>query len=199
MPTGYTADVMNGKITTLREFALMCARGMGACIMMRDDPWDAPIPERFEPSDYHSKKLIELQDEKTRVEAMTPAEATTEAQAKLAAIQASNGKYAAEKVEQTNRYNAMLALVTPWKGAPEGLKEFMVSQLQEGRRFDCGGEPYQAPLPSSDGEDWRRDALEKIAKDIAHHEGEQAKEVARTNGRNAWLAQLRASLTDPST
>ena len=45
MPTGYTADIQDGKITTLREYALSCARAFGALIMMRDDPHDAPIAD----------------------------------------------------------------------------------------------------------------------------------------------------------
>ena len=57
MPTGYTLDLYDGKDITFEEFALRCARAFGALISMRDEPIDAPIPERFEPSDYHLKEL----------------------------------------------------------------------------------------------------------------------------------------------
>ena len=57
MPTGYTLDLYDVKDITFEEFALRCARAFGALISMRDEPIDAPIPERFEPSDYHLKEL----------------------------------------------------------------------------------------------------------------------------------------------
>ena len=52
MPTGYTSIIEDKPGLTLREFALRCARGMGACIMQRDDDMDEP-PKAPEPSDYH--------------------------------------------------------------------------------------------------------------------------------------------------
>lgn len=48
MPTGYTADVQSGKVTDFAEYAMNCARAFGALVLMRDDPSDADIPERFE-------------------------------------------------------------------------------------------------------------------------------------------------------
>ena len=58
MPTGYTLELYDGKDITFEEFVLKCARAFGALINMRDEPRDAPIPERFEPSYYHLKELI---------------------------------------------------------------------------------------------------------------------------------------------
>lgn len=194
MPTGYTADVENGEITTLSEFALCCARGMGALIMMRDDAWDAPIPERFEPSRYHADRLDTLGGELLRLRSLTPEQAVAEAEAERADLQRSNEIYRTEKSEQIGRYRTMLAKVEAWEGAPEGLKEFMLQQLRESVRFD-GVDPYQAPLPPADGATWRTDKLAKVAKDIAYHSEQHDKEVERTEGRNAWIAQLRASLS----
>jgi hypothetical protein len=47
MPTGYTAPIADGM--TFEQFALGCARAFGALVTMRDEPSDAPIPERLEP------------------------------------------------------------------------------------------------------------------------------------------------------
>lgn len=81
MPTGYTADVASGKITSLRDFALICARGMGALVMMRDEPFDAPIPERFEPSVFYKKHLDEAKQELAALRAMTAEDADNAAAA----------------------------------------------------------------------------------------------------------------------
>jgi len=37
MPTGYTADLNDGKQVTFQEFTMKCARAFGALIEMRDD------------------------------------------------------------------------------------------------------------------------------------------------------------------
>lgn len=58
MPTGYTASVADGTTTTLRAFALQCARAFGATVTMRDDPMSAEIPERFEPGGFY-RRLME--------------------------------------------------------------------------------------------------------------------------------------------
>lgn len=70
MPTGYTAGVEDGTVTTLREYALTCARGMGACIMQRDDPMNEP-PKKQEPTDYHVKWLAEAKEKLVQLAAMS--------------------------------------------------------------------------------------------------------------------------------
>jgi hypothetical protein len=194
MPTGYTADVASGKIDTLDAFALMCARGMGACVMMRDASHDAPIPERFEPSSYHAERIAEARAEIERLSGLSTAELAELAATNRAEVIARNAIYVAEREAQRARYKAMIAKVSAWTGAPEGIQEFMLSQLQESLQFDCSGEVYQAAVPSADGAEWRADEIAKAERTIAYHTPEQAKEVERTESRNAWLAQLRKSL-----
>jgi len=73
MPTGCTAKLMS-EGQTFHEFIMQCARNFGALIMMRDDPWDAPIPDKFEPYGYHAKKLIEAREELKRLNNMSDEE-----------------------------------------------------------------------------------------------------------------------------
>lgn len=195
MPTGYTAAVASGEITDLKAFALQCARGMGALIMMRDEPWDAPIPERFEPSSYHAEKLAELRAERERLFAMTEAEADQKAREEFADKTAAKEAWLAERTEQRNRYNAMLAKVIQWQGAPEGLKSFMLEQLHSGRDFDCGGSDayYDEPALLS-GAEWRDQRLAKVDRDLSYYAAEDAKERERTESRNLWIAQLHHAL-----
>lgn len=195
MPTGYTADVADGTIGDLRSFALQCARGMGALIMMRDEPWDAPIPERFEPSTYNAERLAEAKAERQRLYNLTNEEADEAAQAEYDEKVAAKAKWLSERTERRNRYNAMIAQVVQWQGAPEGLKEFMLEQLHTGRDFDCpDNDRYWDEPEVLTGSEWRRKKLEKVQHDIQYHAVEDAKERERTEGRNVWIAQLRASL-----
>ena len=44
-----------------------CARAFGACIMMRDESVDAPIPEEFKPSTYHIEELEKAKSDLKKV------------------------------------------------------------------------------------------------------------------------------------
>lgn len=195
MPTGYTAAVVDGKVTTLRDFALTCARGMGALIMMRDDPWDAPIPERFEPGDYYAKSLAEVQAELAALRAMHPTEWQAAADAEFAAAQKAKAEYLADKETQRARYDAMIAQVEPWTGAPEGLKGFMLDQLYRGRDFDCPEDTSYWKEPEQlTGEEWKAKREADLMQSGAKYAEEHQKEVDRTESRNAWIKTLFAAL-----
>ena len=68
MPTGYTAELME-KGEPFNRFVMRCARAFGALIDLRDAQMDAPIPEKFEPSDYHVKALAKALAELERLDA----------------------------------------------------------------------------------------------------------------------------------
>ena len=68
MPTGYTAVIQDNLDISMKDFALVCARAFGACVMMRDEPFDTPIPEEFVPDTYHTDKLKQFTDELNHLE-----------------------------------------------------------------------------------------------------------------------------------
>lgn len=55
MPTGYTAEILDGKVTTATEFAAKCARAF--MVNMRDEPWDSSLvmPKRYD--SYYAEEL----------------------------------------------------------------------------------------------------------------------------------------------
>lgn len=196
MPTGYTADVADGTTTDLKTFAMKLARGMGALLPMRDDPLDAPVPEKFEPSTYNKDKLIEVKAERLRVIALEGSE--LEAEYDAAWNEASKRKSDAldTHIAQSVRYRAMIKQVEGWLGAPEGIKEFGLEQLRRGLEFDCR-EPfkyYGETLPGNAYE-WKDQKLAQLKKDIEYHAKAYAEECERTASRNVWLEQLQESLT----
>lgn len=200
MPTGYTAAVQSGEITELRDFALRCARGMGALVMMRDEPMDAPIPERFEPSRYNADRLAEVQAELDAVTTMSREEAATEADKAYHAGCVAFDKRQIEREKQARQYEAMIAKVEAWEPKAEGIREFMLDQLRQSLDFDC--KPVRADSPFSGkpkrqtGEEWRAAKVEELTRSIAYHAKANAEEIARTEDRNRWLNDLRASLVD---
>lgn len=53
MPTGYTAYIEDGDITTGKEFLKLCTRAFGIAIDQKDDPLSVPTKTKFEPSQYY--------------------------------------------------------------------------------------------------------------------------------------------------
>lgn len=196
MPTGYTADVQSGKITEFNDFALQCARAFGACIMMRDEPADAPIPDEFLPSDYAAKMAEEARERLAKLAAMTPAQAEDEAQQDYKEKSRRKREYEAEQAEHKRRYAAMIAKVTAWTPpTPDHteMKSFMLQQLNESIRFDCGGSYWEKVEPIS-GPEWLARETAEAKRMVASCEEDDRKERERAAKRTAWVKALRASL-----
>ena len=89
----------------------------------------------------------------------------------------------------------MIEKVRAWKGAPEGIKEFALSQLKDSKEFDCR-EPYRfwGTPPEIDPFVWINDKLTLAAREIKRAEEAYKEEVERVEGRNAWIKQLKESL-----
>ncbi len=196
MPTGYTADVANGKITDFTEYALQCARNFGACIMLRDEPLSGEIPE-FEPSDYYDRSLVEAQVELAEFLAMSELQ-----RRKLHADEhAKNVETAdrgiAEKQAERDRYEAMLEKAKAFKSPSrehDNYTKFLVEQLESSIDFDCNTKYYddlKKPVPF---ESWQSKKNEDLRKSVAYHQRALREEIERVEGRNKWVHQLKEAL-----
>lgn len=195
MPTGYTADVKDGKVVEFKDFALRCARGMGALIMMRDDPMDAPIPEEFKPSEFYAKSLVDARAKLEALLNMSDDEAKRRCEEDYQEQLHTRARLNERSTVERERYETMLAKVQAWvPPSPEHIKfkEFMMSQLQESINFDC--HDYTDTPARKAWATWKAKALEDAAHMLAYYEKSAAEEIERTNGRNLWIKQLRDSL-----
>lgn len=197
MPTGYTAPIKEG--ISFEEFVWGCARSFGALILMRDDPTDAPIPE-FKPSEYHANALVEARAELARLNAMTSEEADAEALREHANFVAERGRWQKDSDELRSKYEAMLAAAKAWKPPTAnhaGLKEFMVSQIEESIRFDCHDYSTDMQSKPQSGEEWLSERIGQATDRIGRYAKENEEEIARANSRNSWVKQLHASVPMP--
>ncbi len=194
MPSAYTADVTEEM--SFEKFAMRCARAMGALIDMREEPLDAPIPERFEPRDYHAKKLQEAKAELARLLSLTPEQAREECRKWHEELEADKAQRLKENEAKIAAYEAMLRKVQAWKPPTEEhveFKAFMERQLIDSIKFD-DSRRYLQPRKAPDPDLWLKGRICKAENSVEHHEDEYAEEVHRTRERNVWLAALRASL-----
>jgi hypothetical protein len=195
MPTAYTAGVADGSVTTFREFALTCARAMGACIMLRDEPLAADIPE-FEPSDYNAKAIEETRLKIAELESMDCEQANAAAEADYSTQLESYDKRMADKRAQKARYEAMLVearAFNPPTPDHANFKEYMIKQLVDSIDFDCC-EEYCTPPTKKSGPDWLRLSLEDAYRSMAHHTKSDREERERTADRNRWVRKLKEAL-----
>lgn len=195
MPTGYTADLNDGKQVTFQEFTMKCARAFGPLIKMLDDPLDAPIPDEFRPSDYHQRATEAAKKHLAEVEGWSNKRAEREAVKAFNAEFRSAQKYAKKKVETGRAYTRMLKKVGGW--APptkdhEGLKKFMIDQLTESIESDCLHAPT---MPKRlNGKQFRAQLIKSARRDIAYHTKEHKAEVRLAVDRSEWVRSLRHSL-----
>lgn len=198
MPSAYTAAVSDG--IDFKTFVLRCARAMGACVSMRDDSLDVPIPERFEPSDYHLRKTLEAEARLDTLRAMSPAEAETAAAAEYAEKVAANSTAIEKAKELKSRYLDLLRQVDSWNPPTvehDEFKDFMSKQLTESLRFDCMDDWYVRNAPKlKNGSEWLSEKMSEARQQIGYHATEYENEVSRTNKRNQWIAELRKSLEE---
>jgi hypothetical protein len=196
MPTGYTADIKDG--ISFEKFVLNCAKAFGACITMRDESSDTPIPEKFEPSSYDKKALDKANHELKEFESITDEyweNKTVEYNKER--LQNYN-----ERVEENKRlkklYKDMLAKVNAWippTKEHEGLKKFMIEQITSSIEYDI----YDWEKPKKiTSKKLKNNTYQSILHNITYHSKAYSEEIERTDGRNIWIEQLRNSLKECS-
>lgn len=197
MPSGYTADLKLD--TPFEEFAFRCARGMGALIMMRDEPMNAPIPDSFAPSTYEFKALESAIASKAAYSEMSAQQLFDD----IARHNAEMDRHAVESRERyaTMRaaYERMIGLVEAWQPPTEdhvNFKKFMLTQLRESLEWDCHEDRVDGYYPQFTGtpDEWRQQLIVKAERDIAYYQKAWQEEQDRTKGRNDWIRALRKSL-----
>jgi hypothetical protein len=195
MPTGYTAKLADGH-QDITEFLTELARGMGFMILMRDEPYGAPIPERFEPSEYNAKALREARARMADLNSLTPEQAEERAHADFLTDHEGWMSRRAKRAEQAARYRDMIDKVTAWEPthhAMKGMKTFALEQLRGSLDFDCMGFSFPEPVEVS-GEEWLEAQIKEAHRNIEYHAAEYAKEVERTESRNDALRAFRAEI-----
>lgn len=197
MPTGYTAAIQEG--CTFNEFLLSCAKAFGACIDMRDEPHDKPIPDAFEPSSYHLEQQQSEVTELAGLRMLTDEEANKRAEkAYLEEVDFINAQIAKSQ-EILKKYRVMLVKVGAWNPPSpdhEGLAKFMVEQIQSSIEFDDMTDWYQKKQSVKlSGFVWKEKKCAELVESIARHAKEYAEECDRIAERNKWVRQLRESLS----
>lgn len=200
MPTAYTQPIYDGQEISFDQFALRCARAFGALVMLRDEPLDEPLPSSLEPAPFYSEKLKEIESELQALNQMTEDEASKKAKKEYRKAQKRHKENIARATAMKAQYEDMIEKVKSWQAPSpdhQGLKDYMLQQLTDSLKSDCGTTFFQRKLnePLLTGSQWLGQRYETLNKDLAYYRNSYAEEVERVAGRNLWLSQLRESLS----
>lgn len=201
MPTGYTASVQDGDITELADYALTCARGFGAMVLLRDSDQSLEATRRYveeqayaESSSYYVDALRKSRERLAELRSTTDEQALAAAQAAHDEVVASNERHERKRVTELARYKAMIEKVEAWEPPTEDhveFKKFMLDQLRGSVEFDCRSFSMPAPEVSLA---WRDEEIERELRNVQRYEEEIEKEAERNAGRVAWVTALLDSL-----
>jgi hypothetical protein len=132
MPTGYTAGIIDGKITTFEEFATVCTRAFGATIHMRDESLETPYEPRT-PSEFYVNSLQSLRENLERVKSMSDDDIVLEFEEKIQDEINYHSREIASSTIKIDRLNAILEGVRSWippSEDHESFKAFMNEQIE---------------------------------------------------------------------
>jgi hypothetical protein len=198
MPTGYTADLYDGKDVSFRDFVLRCSRAMGAAVMLRDDgPEVVPTPENVSPNtSYTQRRLAEAKGEFEKWKNLVGPGLLAETES-FNAKQRQARKGDEEKRERiANAYTSMIEQVEAWDPPTpdhEPLKEFMLQQLRNSLKFDASptDPKWYAEYTPQDLRDLR---IGNLTQEIERLERDGVQEREREASRIQWVEDLYASL-----
>ena len=194
MATGYTSEIANG--ISFEKFVLQCARAFGALISMRDDPWDAEIPNEFVPSDYHKNEMLAREEELGSLMSMPEEWANEQAAMQYEKEWLAYNKHLINVANIKDKYLSMLIKVKAWQPPTvdhNELKEFMIKQIVDSINWDCDISHVESPV-LLDGKTWLAERIDSCSWDINYHAKEYQKEVEGCSGRTKWVQELKKSL-----
>ena len=204
MPTGYTAGIIDGEITTFEQFATQCTRAFGATIHMRDNPLGSPYEPRT-PSEYYSNSLQSQREKLEETKTMTDEAIVQDFETLLK----DSLEYHERELEKTKvnlgRLNSIMESAKSWVPPTEdheGVRDYMIDQLEITIKAD--GDPsyhvnkiVQAKKELEEGIDpkvYREEKIKEIEDRISYYGAEVQKELERCKQSNDWMDKFLESI-----
>ena len=188
MPTGYTFEVEDGKITELKDYMLRCSRAFGVCLEIRDESLDVLPPKKLVPSSYYKDKLKSAEQELARLKETPKKQLMGNWMNDLRVAEEAHENVCKSTKEHLDRYENMYQKVLAWKppATLARLKEFMLSQIDVSREHMSL--PKLEEHPTFDK--WKENRITRLIYDIEYYSKEYDRELKRVGEGNEWLELL---------
>ena len=203
MPTGYTAYIEDGEITTGAEFLKLCTRAFGIAIELKDEPLSIPTPTHFELNSYYKKRYIEALENLLQAYKLTFEEATYHMKNDYEK-RISNYKSLVDKEIATNKkYEKIRKEVVEWNPPTEehkDLKKFALEQIDMSMTKQKYIDEYIEK--SKEEFDDRDDAIKSYIQDNINFRQEEVHRaytdlqnaLEKTKHKNEWMTKFLDSL-----
>ena len=192
MPTGYTAGIENGTITSFEDYVKICMRAFGVYIDYRDEPLSTKVPTKMVPdTQYHEEELATILKEQTEFLEKSYEEKRRDYREYVTGV---TMRYSDDKEEYQRLkglYDYFQKKVINWVPPTEdheNFKSFMFDQL----RVSLPHEPYEPKLYTYD--EWLKSKLEWFDSYIEYHQKEIKNIISNTNRKNEWSEKVLNSL-----
>lgn len=199
MPTWYTGRVMDGKMTSTKDYILRCARAIDYLGFMRDEPMDAPIPETRPEDNYYQDLYEKAKKELSELLAMDGNDIHREAEKwRKDKIDQEKKFYEKTKLENS-RLTEMTKKLEAWKPKHESinnLRYFAIEQLGISREPVDDIDYVIQKLQSISDEEWYEKQIKRLNRDIPYYKDMASKRKNDVATTNQWLKELRESLED---
>jgi hypothetical protein len=198
MPTGYTAGIESGQITTGKDFLMLCARAFAACMEMRDEPLSVPIPKEFEVSPYYQYMIAETCEKIAKLKMLSQEEILSkiDEEERIEAEQYLRNRRVNQ--EQEDRYSKIVYEVKKWNPpSPKHakLKEFALKQIEISRNTCDADKWIEGGIRlKKTPEEWLATKIADAEEDLIFYDEKWKEEIERVKRNNEWLAKLRESL-----
>lgn len=203
MPTGYTAHIEDGEITTGKEFLRLCTRAFGIAIDVKDEPLSTPTPSSFEPSPFYKESYDRALKKLEEVNKMTFDEAKIQMRADYEKRISDYKHYAERETAMNEKYAKVRKEVEEWippTEEHEGLKKFALEQIDMCvTKQEYIDEYLEKSKEKFDGSD---EAVQNYINDIGDYYQRDAErsykswqeELERTHSKNEWMTKFLESL-----
>lgn len=202
MPTGYTAYIQDGDITTGKDFLKLCLRNFGIAINMRDEPLSKPVPTQFKPNPYYKNDYEKTVETRNKYRQMTFEEAKKELIEKHKKDIESAKKSLDEFIAEDERYMKVRDEIEKWippTSEHENVKKFALNQIDISLNTDmreyCNKE-LNKDLDISDEAVrlYMNEINEFYENSVTRAYKDWQEELKRTADKNMWMKQFLDSL-----
>ena len=203
MPTGYTAYIEDGEITTGKEFLKLCTRAFDIAIDQKEEPLSNPTYTKFESDSYYEKRYNEAVDKLKAAKDMTFSEALSQ-MVKRHSKKVSDYKRCAEKETEMNRkYQKVRDEVEQWVPPTKdhnGIKKFALEQIDmcmtKQKYIDEDIELSKEILDDSKEavEKYRAEYIADCQKDVDRAYKAYQEELKRVANKNEFMRKFLESL-----
>lgn len=204
MPSGYTAEIVEGKVTTFKEFAQKCMRAFGATIHMRDESLSEKyVPRKVEK--YYIESVEDCEDKLDELKKANDQFFIDKVKGELKSDYTHYEEKLRKVLECKTRLDLILKDTKKWTPPTEdhtGIKDFMIKQLEETMKYDADTAYYENELNEIKKKMESPIDISTIKKEMiadAEEELESARErlreeIKRCEDSNKWVEQFLKSI-----